>query len=106
MMVVHISIGGGGSGGERGAYRLHCGLRFLDQDSSMLMGSRHTDDPHATEIVRSLRLTDQVQTALRQAILRGLDDRTLRPEFAANSRRIAVEEYGLMTMRPSLSGTL
>ncbi len=38
------------------------------------------------------------QTALRQAILRGLDNRTLRPELAANSRRIAVEEYGLMTM--------
>ena len=36
--------------------------------------------------------------ALRQAILRVLDNPTLRAELAANARRIAVEEYGLMTL--------
>jgi glycosyltransferase involved in cell wall biosynthesis len=59
MRVVHLSASDGGGGGERGAYRLHCGLRLLDQDSSMLVASRRTDDPHVTEIVRGRRLTDR-----------------------------------------------
>jgi glycosyltransferase involved in cell wall biosynthesis len=61
MRVVHISNGDSVGGAERGAYRLHCGLRLLHQDSSMLVASRRTDDPHVMEINRSRRLADRLR---------------------------------------------
>jgi glycosyltransferase involved in cell wall biosynthesis len=71
MRIVHISTADGGGGGERGAYRLHCGLRHLNQDSSMLVASRRTDDRHVTGIVRSRRVTDRLRRfALRHILHR------------------------------------
>ncbi len=69
MRIVHISVGDDGGGGERSAFRIHRGLRILNQDSSMLVASRRRDDPYVREIVRSMRLGDRLRRRIRRRAL-------------------------------------
>lgn len=53
MKILHINTKDGGDGAARAAYRLHRGLRLLDQESSMLVAERHSHDPYVFEVARS-----------------------------------------------------
>jgi glycosyltransferase involved in cell wall biosynthesis len=71
MRVVHISTHDNGGGAARSAYRLHLGLRLLNQDSLMLVAERRGQDPQVKEAVRSRSLVPRLlRLARRQMLLR------------------------------------
>lgn len=69
MKVLHINTKDNGDGAARAAYRLHCGLRVLNQDSLMLVAERQTQDPYVMEAVRNRNLSSKLPRIVRRLTL-------------------------------------
>ena len=69
MRVLHINVDDDRNGAARSTYRLHCGLRQLDQDSSILVAKRSRDDPHILQLVQPLRFMPRVKRFARRHLL-------------------------------------
>jgi glycosyltransferase involved in cell wall biosynthesis len=66
MLIAHLSTNDISGGAARAAYRLHEGLGKQGHQSSMLVVSRTSGDPHVRPIARRTDLTSRITRGLRQ----------------------------------------
>jgi glycosyltransferase involved in cell wall biosynthesis len=69
MKIIHVSSHDDGGGAARSAYRLHLGLRLLNQDSFMLVAERRSEDPYVTEVARGRGLSSRLRRLVHRHIL-------------------------------------